>query len=177
MNKNKKIFQQLKTQHSKLNTSVYVILGSKSDAEYGQAAVKILEGFSISVKLWFASAHRSPEWLDEVLRKGEKEGVTVYICAAGGAAHLPGVVASKVSQPVIGVGIPAKYLNGFDSLLSLVQMPSGIPVAVAGLGETGMKNSAYFAAQILAVRDKRLTQALKNFRQKQAEDVKIANQK
>ena len=160
----------------KNETAVYVILGSKSDTEYAQAAMKVLESFGVSAKLWIASAHRSPQWLEKVLRQGEAADVSIYICAAGGAAHLPGVVAARVLKPVIGVGIPTKYLGGVDSLLSIVGMPSGVPVATMSLGETGMKNAAYFALEILALGDKNLLKRLHAFREQQALEVQNTNQ-
>ncbi|MBI4063368.1 MAG: 5-(carboxyamino)imidazole ribonucleotide mutase [Elusimicrobia bacterium] len=154
---------------------VYILLGSKSDQEYGKTAVDIFEQFGVKASLWVASAHRAPRWLHEVVAKGEKAGVKVFICGAGGAAHLPGVVASLTCRPVLGVGIAAKYLGGIDSMLSLVQMPSGVPVGFCGLGETGMKNAAYLALQILALEDKKLASKLHEYKKKMEEENRKAN--
>lgn len=155
---------------------VYVLLGSKSDLEFGEAALEILKAWDVPAKLWIASAHRSPQWLLELLKAGEKEGVRVYIAAAGAAAHLPGVVAAHVRQPVIGVPLPGGPWAGIESLLSIVPMPSGVPVAAMGLGKTGMKNAAYLAVRILALEDKRLARQLIDFHKTQENEVRLANQ-
>ncbi|MBI2069030.1 MAG: 5-(carboxyamino)imidazole ribonucleotide mutase [Elusimicrobia bacterium] len=154
---------------------VYIILGSRSDLEYGKAALGVLETFGVKGSLRVASAHRAPAWLHEVIKKGEKAGVNVFICAAGGAAHLPGVAASLTTRPVLGVGIPAKYLGGLDSLMSLIQMPAGVPVAFCGLGDTGMKNAAYCALQILALNDKKLSAKLDEYKKKLERENREAN--
>lgn len=153
-----------------------VFFGSTSDREFGDAALGILKEYQVSAKMVVASAHRAPQWLHEAILRGEREGCRVFICAAGGAAHLPGVAASLTQKPVLGVALPAKYLGGFDSLMSLAQMPSGVPVALCGLGETGMKNAAYLAMQILALSNEKLALKLKEHRLKLEEDNRRANQ-
>jgi len=162
---------------SKKNIAVYIIIGSKSDLEYGETGREILGSFGANSVLWIASAHRSPHWLGELVKAGEKSGVRLFICAAGGAAHLPGVVASLTSKPVLGVGLPARYLAGLDSLLSMVQMPSGVPVAFCGLGETGMKNAAHLALQILALEDANLALRVRMAKKKMEQENKKVNKK
>lgn len=129
-------------------TDVLIILGSKSDEEYLPKATRILDDFGILYETHFCSAHRQPQKLDEIIRNAEKANVKAIIAGAGLAAHLPGVIASQTLIPVIGVPIPAGTLGGMDALLSIVQMPKGIPVATVGVGR--MDNAALLAAQIMA---------------------------
>ncbi|MEK6544493.1 MAG: 5-(carboxyamino)imidazole ribonucleotide mutase [Elusimicrobiota bacterium] len=158
-----------------MSSLVYIVLGSKSDAEYALAATDVLTAFGVKAKVFVASAHRSPKYLTRVLGAGRKEGVQVYITAAGMAAALSGVVASQVLEPVIGVPLDAGALDGMDALLSIVQMPPGVPVATMGLGKAGMKNAAYLAVRILALCDARLAAKLKAHHVKQEEDIERAN--
>jgi 5-(carboxyamino)imidazole ribonucleotide mutase len=140
-------------------TSVAIIIGSQSDSELSEQAVKIIEGFSIPFDLQVISAHRNPEKLVEYVKNSDAE---VFICIAGLAAALPGVVASHTLKPVIGVPKNVR-LNGLDSLLSIVQMPTGVPVATVGID--GAKNAALLAAEILALRDPGLREKLKIYRE------------
>lgn len=158
-----------------MTSLVYIILGSKSDAQYAAAATEVLTAFGIGSKVFIASAHRSPKYLTRVLVAAKKEGAQVYITAAGMAAALPGVVASQVMEPVIGVPLDAGALAGMDALLSIVQMPPGVPVATMGLGKAGMKNAAYLAVRILALRHAALAAKLKAHHVQQEEDIERAN--
>ena len=144
-------------------TSVFIILGSKSDEEYLKKATAILDEFGISYESHFCSAHRQHEKLREIIKKAENDNADAIIAGAGLAAHLPGVIASLTLIPVIGVPIPAGSLDGLDALLSIVQMPNGIPVATVGIGR--MDNAALLAAQIVAASgDEEIKKKLKDFR-------------
>jgi len=139
-------------------------MGSKKDQEVMQKAAEILEEFKIPYQMEVSSAHRNPERTKRLARDAEKKGVKVIIAGAGMAAHLPGVIASYTNLPVIGVPLNASALSGLDSLFSIVQMPSGIPVATMAVGEAGAKNAAIFAAQILALSDDRIKKSVDKFR-------------
>ncbi|HYR50721.1 MAG TPA: 5-(carboxyamino)imidazole ribonucleotide mutase [Candidatus Eisenbacteria bacterium] len=132
---------------------VGVILGSKSDLPLMEACVKVLEELGIEHELKICSAHRNPRGVMEWASSARERGLKVVIAAAGGAAHLPGVVASWCDLPVIGVPVPTQHLGGVDSLYSIVQMPAGIPVATVAIGEAGAKNAAWLAARILGLGD------------------------
>ncbi len=132
---------------------VGVILGSKSDLPLMEACVKVLEELGIEHELKICSAHRNPRGVMEWASSARERGLKVLIAAAGGAAHLPGVVAAWSDLPVIGVPVPTQHLGGVDSLYSIVQMPAGIPVATVAIGEGGAKNAAWFAARILGLGD------------------------
>ena len=132
---------------------VGVILGSKSDLPLMEACVKVLEELGIEHELKICSAHRNPRGVMEWASSARERGLKVLIAAAGGAAHLPGVVAAWSNLPVIGVPVPTQHLGGVDSLYSIVQMPAGIPVATVAIGEGGAKNAAWFAARILGLGD------------------------
>ena len=132
---------------------VGVILGSKSDLPLMEACVKVLEELGIEHELKICSAHRNPRGVMEWASSARERGLKVLIAAAGGAAHLPGVVAAWSDLPVIGVPVPTQHLGGLDSLYSIVQMPAGIPVATVAIGEGGAKNAAWFAARILGLGD------------------------
>lgn len=140
-------------EESKKNKLVSFILGSKSDDDYIQRATHVFEDLKIGYEIKYLSAHRDPdelsEYLESIVNGGEIE---IIISAAGFAAHLPGYVASRVNLPVIGVPIPSSDLNGLDSLFSIVQMPSGVPVATMTIGRSGAANAAIFAARILALK-------------------------
>ncbi len=132
---------------------VGVILGSKSDLPLMESCLRQLEAFGIEAELQVCSAHRDPRGVMEWAASARERGLKVVIAAAGGAAHLPGVVAAWTDLPVIGVPVPTPHLGGQDSLYSIVQMPAGIPVATVAIGEAGAKNAAWLAARILAVTD------------------------
>jgi 5-(carboxyamino)imidazole ribonucleotide mutase len=150
---------------------VGVIMGSQSDWETMKNAVKILEQFSISYELNIVSAHRTPDRLYAYAKAAKNKGIKVIIAGAGGAAHLPGMVASLTHIPVLGVPILSKALSGMDSLLSIVQMPAGIPVGTLAIGDTGAVNAGLMAAQILSLNDKYLDRKIKNYRIKQTGSV------
>lgn len=150
---------------------VGVIMGSSSDWDIMQNAVKVLQDFGIKHEAKVVSAHRTPDLMFEYAEHAENCGIKVIIAGAGGAAHLPGMVAAKTIVPVIGVPVPSKYLRGEDSLLSIVQMPKGIPVGTVAIGEAGAYNAGLLAVQILARYNPELAQKLLEFRQKQTETV------
>ncbi len=154
---------------------VSVIMGSDSDLPVMEKATNILKEFDIPFEVKIISAHRSPDFLKEFITSAEERSVKVIIAGAGGAAHLPGVIASFTTLPVIGVPIKSASLNGLDSLLSIVQMPSGVPVATVAID--GAKNAAILAAQILATSDKELADKLKEFKKKLSEDSMKKNEK
>ena len=150
---------------------VGVIMGSQSDWETMKNAVKILEQFSIPYELNIVSAHRTPDRLYAYAKAAKNKGIKVIIAGAGGAAHLPGMIASLTSIPVLGVPILSKALSGMDSLLSIVQMPAGVPVATLAIGDPGASNAGLMAAQILSLNDKSLDRKVKNYRTKQTNSV------
>jgi len=147
-----------------------IILGSDSDLPYMEKGIQTLKDFKIDFEIEVSSAHRTPERTLELIRSFEEKGIKVIIAAAGGAAHLPGVIASHTILPVLGVPINSA-LSGVDSLYSIVQMPAGIPVASFSIGNSGGVNSVLFAVEILAVTDENLRQAMLDFREKQKESV------
>ena len=157
----------------KIKPLVGVIMGSKSDADTMSAACKILQQLKIPFEEKIVSAHRTPDRLYEYAKSARKRGLNVIIAGAGGAAHLPGMVASLTPIPVLGVPIKSKALKGIDSLLSIVQMPAGIPVPTLAIGEAGAKNAALAAAAILALNDQKFAKKLDEFRSKQTESVKL----
>jgi 5-(carboxyamino)imidazole ribonucleotide mutase len=132
---------------------VGVILGSKSDLPLMESCVKVLDELGIEYEVKVCSAHRNPRGVMEWATSARERGLKVVIAAAGGAAHLPGVVAAWTDLPVIGVPVPTQHLGGVDSLYSIVQMPAGIPVATVAIGEAGAKNAAWLAARIIGVTD------------------------
>jgi 5-(carboxyamino)imidazole ribonucleotide mutase len=136
-----------------LSPVVGIILGSKSDMPLMESCVKVLEELGIEHEVKVCSAHRNPRGVMEWASSARERGLKVVIAAAGGAAHLPGVVAAWTDLPVVGVPVPTQHLGGVDSLYSIVQMPAGIPVATVAIGEAGAKNAAWLAARILAVTD------------------------
>jgi len=136
-----------------LSPVVGVILGSKSDLPLMESCVKVLDELGIENEVKVCSAHRNPRGVMEWATSARERGLKVVIAAAGGAAHLPGVVAAWTDLPVIGVPVPTQHLGGVDSLYSIVQMPAGIPVATVAIGEAGAKNAAWLAARILGVTD------------------------
>ena len=150
---------------------VSVIMGSISDWDTMKEACIILDEFNISYEKKIVSAHRTPELMFAFSEEARERGIKVIIAGAGGAAHLPGMVASKTTLPVIGVPVQSKALNGMDSLLSIVQMPGGIPVATTAIGTAGAKNAGLLAAQILSITDKRLESELMDYREKMKQSV------
>jgi 5-(carboxyamino)imidazole ribonucleotide mutase len=139
-----------------VSAEVGVILGSKSDLPLMEACLKQLDEFGIEAELCVCSAHRDPAGVMEWASSARERGLKLVIAAAGGAAHLPGVVAAWTDLPVVGVPVPTQHLGGVDSLYSIVQMPAGIPVATMAIGEAGAKNAAWFAARVLGVTDAEL---------------------
>jgi len=144
-----------------------VVMGSQSDWPVMEHAVKQLEAFGVPFEAKVVSAHRTPDILFEYAASARERGLACIIAGAGGAAHLPGMLASKSTVPVLGVPVPSKYLKGMDSLLSIVQMPKGIPVATFAIGEAGAANAALYAVSILAVQDSALAEKLDEFRRQQ----------
>ena len=148
-----------------------IVMGSTSDWETMKAAAKMLQDFGVPFDARAMSAHRTPHAVAEWAGAAAKRGVKAIIAAAGGAAHLAGVVAAHTTLPVLGVPMPSKHLQGLDSLLSTVQMPKGIPVATFAIGEAGAANAALFAVALLALSDAGLAKKLEDFRRKQTEAV------
>ena len=148
-----------------------IVMGSTSDWETMKAAAKTLEEFGVPFEARAMSAHRTPHAVAEWATNAQKNGMKAIIAAAGGAAHLAGVVAAHTTLPVLGVPMPSKHLQGLDSLLSTVQMPKGIPVATFAIGEAGAANAALFAVALLSVSDEKLAKKLAEFRRKQTEAV------
>lgn len=150
---------------------VAIIMGSDSDWPIMKAAAQMLADFDIPYTAEVVSAHRTPDLMFSFAETAAQKGFQVIIAGAGGAAHLPGMVAAKTTLPVLGVPVPSKHLQGQDSLLSIVQMPKGIPVATFAIGEAGAANAGLFAASILANHDAALAEKLAEFRTKQAAKV------
>ncbi|MEZ4712303.1 MAG: 5-(carboxyamino)imidazole ribonucleotide mutase [Caldilineaceae bacterium] len=150
---------------------VGVIMGSKSDWETMQAAAEMLARFGVAHECRVVSAHRTPDFMVEYAAAAAGRGLEVIIAGAGGAAHLPGMVAGHTLLPVIGVPIQSRALNGLDSLLSIVQMPAGVPVATMAIGKAGATNAALLAIAILGISRPELRTALQQFRQERAEQV------
>ena len=148
-----------------------IVMGSTSDWETMKAAAQVLEQFGVRYEAKAMSAHRTPHAVAEWAASAQKSGLKAIIAAAGGAAHLAGVVAAHTTLPVLGVPMPSKHLQGLDSLLSTVQMPKGIPVATFAIGEAGAANAALFAVALLALSDSSLQKKLSDFRAKQTEAV------
>ena len=151
---------------------VSIVMGSSSDWDVMQQAAKQLKDFGVAYDARVISAHRSPDLLFEYIKEVSAQGVRCFIAGAGGAAHLAGVIAGKTTLPVLGVPMPSKHLQGLDSLLSIVQMPKGIPVATFAIGEAGAANAGLFAVAMLSLNDADLAQRLQVFRGKQADAVK-----
>lgn len=150
---------------------VAVVMGSQSDWPVMQHAVEQLEAFGVAYEAKVVSAHRTPELLFEFADSARDNGFAVIIAGAGGAAHLPGMLAAKTTLPVLGVPVASKYLKGMDSLLSIVQMPKGIPVATYAIGEAGAANAALSAISMMAINDESLAKKLLEFRDKQQQSV------
>lgn len=150
---------------------VGIIMGSKSDWDTMRHAAEVLKSLGVACETKIVSAHRTPDLLFQYAEQAAGRGLKVIIAGAGGAAHLPGMCASKTHLPVLGVPVKSSILNGVDSLLSIVQMPAGIPVGTLAIGEAGAKNAALLAAAILATSDASLAQRLIEFRTKQTQTV------
>ncbi|MGE0581381.1 MAG: 5-(carboxyamino)imidazole ribonucleotide mutase [Steroidobacteraceae bacterium] len=150
---------------------VGIIMGSSSDWETMQGAAETLEKLGVPHEVRIVSAHRTPDLLFEYAAGAQQRGLKVIIAGAGGAAHLPGMTASKTTLPVLGVPVESKALNGLDSLLSIVQMPAGVPVATLAIGAAGAKNAGLMAAQILALTHPDIDAAIKSFRARQTATV------
>ncbi|HEX6987433.1 MAG TPA: 5-(carboxyamino)imidazole ribonucleotide mutase [Planctomycetaceae bacterium] len=150
---------------------VGVIMGSRSDLETMRAAAEVLREFGVPHEVRVVSAHRTPEWMAEYARTAEGRGLEVVIAGAGGAAHLPGMVASQTVLPVLGVPVQSKALSGLDSLLSIVQMPGGVPVGTLAIGTAGARNAGLLAVRILATTRPELRARLHEFHRKQTEAV------
>jgi 5-(carboxyamino)imidazole ribonucleotide mutase len=148
-----------------------IVMGSTSDWETMKAAAKVLEDFGVPYEAKAMSAHRTPHAVAQWAEGAGKRGLKAIIAAAGGAAHLAGVVAAHTTLPVLGVPMPSKHLQGLDSLLSTVQMPKGIPVATFAIGDAGAANAALLAVALLALSDEKLDRKLSEFRAKQTEAV------
>jgi len=150
---------------------VGIVMGSASDWDVMKEAAKQLGDFSVPFESKVLSAHRTPDALEAWVKRLSAGGARCFIAGAGGAAHLAGVIAAKTTLPVLGVPMPSKYLHGHDSLLSIVQMPKGIPVATFAIGEAGAANAGLFAVSMLALADSKLAERLAQFRTAQAEAV------
>lgn len=153
------------------SAAIGIVMGSTSDWETMKNAARVLEDFGVAYEAKAMSAHRTPHAVAEWATQAKKNGMKAIIAAAGGAAHLAGVVAAHTTLPVLGVPMPSKHLGGLDSLLSTVQMPKGIPVATFAIGDAGAANAALFAVALLAVTDPGLAAKLDEFRRKQTESV------
>lgn len=150
---------------------VAIIMGSDSDWPVMRNAAQMLADFGVAYVAKVVSAHRTPDLMFEFAENAAADGIKVIIAGAGGAAHLPGMVAAKTTLPVLGVPVPSKHLQGQDSLLSIVQMPKGIPVATFAIGDAGAANAGLFAVSMLANQDADLSGKLTDFRRKQTEKV------
>tara|TARA_B100000614_G_scaffold138944_1_gene123503 strand:- start:428 stop:919 length:492 start_codon:yes stop_codon:yes gene_type:complete len=158
---------------SQINKSkVSIVMGSQSDYKTMKLCIKVLKSLKIGHEIKIVSAHRTPKRMYEFAKNAEKNKISVIIAGAGGSAHLPGMIASLTSLPVIGVPIESKKLKGLDSLLSIVQMPKGIPVGTVAIGEDGATNAALLAASIIAVSNKQVKHKLNSLRKKQTRSIK-----
>ena len=153
---------------------VSVVMGSKSDWETMQDACNILDELKIPYETKLVSAHRTPNRLFNYAKKAKTNGINVIIAGAGGAAHLPGMIASLTTLPVLGVPIESKTLKGMDSLLSILQMPTGVPVGTLAIGSAGAKNAALLAVSILSNKNPQISKNLENWRQKQTKSVALS---
>lgn len=155
---------------------VGIIMGSASDRPVMEAASEVLAELGIPHEVRVVSAHRTPDWMFRYAEEAEARGIKVIIAGAGGAAHLPGMTAAKTVLPVIGVPVPSEQLRGLDSLLSIVQMPGGVPVATVAIGRAGAINAALLAARILGVADQEVREAVRRRQEAQARAVLDADQ-
>ncbi|ASV10933.1 5-(carboxyamino)imidazole ribonucleotide mutase [Leptospira santarosai] len=158
-----------------MSARVAIIMGSHSDWETMRETESILKEFGVSFHKEIVSAHRSPEYMLEFSKSAKQNGYSVIVAGAGGAAHLPGMVASMTTLPVLGVPIQSKALNGLDSLLSIVQMPGGVPVGTLAIGTAGAKNAGLLAIRILSLQDSKLSEKLELYRNQIREDALSKN--
>ena len=158
---------------NKMIPEISIIMGSQTDWSVMSDASVLLDELQITHEKKIISAHRTPDRMSEFAKSASANGIKVIIAGAGGAAHLPGMVASYTQIPVLGVPIETKALKGIDSLYSIVQMPAGIPVATFAIGRAGAKNAALFAAQILSLENKKISNSLKKWRKNQCEKVAL----
>lgn len=158
------------------NPKVGIIMGSQSDWSTMKQTALVLDELGVAYETKIVSAHRTPERMFEYAKSAEERGLHVVIAGAGGAAHLPGMVASLTTLPVFGVPVRSKALSGEDSLLSIVQMPGGVPVGTLAIGEAGAKNAGLLAAQVLALHDAALSARIKAHRQAQSDSVGLIPQ-
>ena len=156
---------------NKMSAKIGVIMGSQSDWSTMKNTVDVIGSFNIPYELNIVSAHRTPNRLYEYAKQAEAKGIKVIIAGAGGAAHLPGMIASLTTLPVLGVPILSEAMKGMDSLLSIVQMPSGVPVGTLAIGQSGATNAGLLSLQILAINDQVLAKKIKNYRAKQTDSV------
>ncbi len=156
---------------SKPRPVVAVVMGSSSDWPTARLAVQTLKEFGVACEYRIVSAHRTPDLLAKFAKEAADRGLEVIIAAAGGAAHLPGMLAANTWLPVLGIPILSRSLKGIDSLLSIAQMPAGVPVGTLAIGEAGARNAGLLAAGIVALRDPKVRQRLQNFRRKQTRTV------
>ena len=156
---------------NKKSAKIGVIMGSQSDWSTMKNTVDVIDSFNIPYELNIVSAHRTPNRLYEYAKQAEAKGIKVIIAGAGGAAHLPGMIASLTTLPVLGVPILSEAMKGMDSLLSIVQMPSGVPVGTLAIGQSGATNAGLLSLQILAINDQGLAKKIKNYRAKQTASV------
>ena len=159
------------TDASAQNPSVGIVMGSKSDWPTMKLTAEILSELQVSYEAHVVSAHRTPEWMVDYAKNAESRGLKIIVAGAGGAAHLPGMVASLTLLPVLGVPVQSKALNGMDSLLSIAQMPGGVPVGTMAIGSSGAKNAGLLAARMLATTDSELRNRLNDFVVSQTETV------
>lgn len=156
---------------NKENIKVGLVMGSNSDWPVMQKAAEQLEAFGIAYEAKVVSAHRTPDLLFEYASTARERGLACIIAGAGGAAHLPGMLAAKTTLPILGVPVPSRHLKGMDSLLSIVQMPKGIPVATFAIGEAGAANAGLYAVSLLSITDQKLAEQLDAFRKEQEQMV------
>jgi 5-(carboxyamino)imidazole ribonucleotide mutase len=159
------------------DAQVAIIMGSDSDWPVMEACYKQLKDFGLAAEVQVISAHRTPDRLTQYIQEAEQQGVSVFVAAAGMAAALPGAVAALTTRPVIGVPLASGALQGVDSLLSIVQMPPGVPVATVAVGSAGAKNAAVLAAQMIALAKPEVAEAMKQFKEKQARTTISKNEK
>ncbi len=161
----------------KKNPLISIVMGSASDYDIMAKAEEILEKFAAPYEILVVSAHRTPDLMYDHAKNARERGIKCIIAGAGGAAHLPGMLSALTTVPVLGVPVPSKHLKGLDSLLSIVQMPGGIPTATFAIGEAGAKNAALFALSILALTDEKIAAQLLQYRQDLAEAALKGNAK
>ena len=157
--------------NNKKNHKVAIVMGSQSDYSTMRYTQKVLKILKIKHEIKIVSAHRTPERMYQFAKTAEKNNISVIIAGAGGSAHLPGMIASLTTLPVLGVPILSEAMKGMDSLLSIVQMPSGVPVGTLAIGKSGATNAGLLSLQILAINDQALAKKIKNYRAKQTDSV------